>query len=404
MKTMQRSSETIGAIATALAKAQAELENPQKTLTAVIYSPFPREESRTFRYASLASGLDIVRKTLSQHEIATVQTTEVDKDAGLIRLTTMLAHSSGEWLSSDWPVCPVSETAAPHRMGAALTYARRYALFTLVGITGEDDLDAPDLEVEPAAAHGLNGYESKGLDGGGSGDILDSAPVGNQLRTAKAAPGQLAAGQPSSRAAKHVGVEKHPLLSAEKSALVCKQLLAELTAITSLEEAAAWAKRTLPKKNRLTAKDAQSVELAFALTLSRFDQQPSGDSASDDSAGVVISENAESPLASPSAPARRPVAKKSIRLRDPEHRKFVAGQPCLVCGRRPCDAHHLRFAQPRALGSKVSDEFMVPLCRTHHRQLHRTGQEESWWATYNIDAISNAAQLWQQSRPKLTST
>src|SRR5688572_13544175 len=82
---MQRCSETIGALASALAKAQAELENPQKTLTAIIHSPFPREESRTYRYASLASGLDIVRKTLSQHEIATVQTTEVDKDAGLIR-------------------------------------------------------------------------------------------------------------------------------------------------------------------------------------------------------------------------------------------------------------------------------------------------------------------------------
>src|SRR6186997_1536353 len=142
---MQRCSETIGAIASALAKAQAELENPQKNLTAVIHSPFPREESRTFRYASLASGLDIVRKTLSRHEIATVQSTEVDKETGLIRLITVLAHSSGEWLSSDWPVCPVTETAAPHRMGAALTYARRYALFALVGIAGEDDLDAPDL-------------------------------------------------------------------------------------------------------------------------------------------------------------------------------------------------------------------------------------------------------------------
>src|SRR6476659_695347 len=142
---MQRSSETIGAIATALAKAQAELENPQKTLTAIVHSPFPREESRTFRYASLASGLDIVRKTLSKHEVATVQTTELDKEAGVIRLTTVLAHSSGEWLSSEWPVCPVAETSAPHRMGAALTYARRYALFTLVGIAGEDDLDAPDL-------------------------------------------------------------------------------------------------------------------------------------------------------------------------------------------------------------------------------------------------------------------
>src|ERR1700681_2443737 len=137
---MHRSSESIGTIAAALAKSQAELTNPEKSLTATIRSPFPREGDRTFRYASLASGLDIVRKALGKHEIATVQTTAID-EAGLIRLTTVLAHSSGEWVSSDWPVCPASETAAPHRMGAALTYARRYARFPLVGIAGEDDLD-----------------------------------------------------------------------------------------------------------------------------------------------------------------------------------------------------------------------------------------------------------------------
>src|SRR5437763_4684651 len=142
---MHRSSETIGAIAGALAKAQIELANPEKSLTATIHSPFPREADRSFRYASLSSGLDLVRKSLGRNEIATGQTTSIDEGAGLIRLTTTLAHSSGEWVASDWPVCPITETAAPHRMGAALTYARRYALFTLVGIAGEDDLDAPDL-------------------------------------------------------------------------------------------------------------------------------------------------------------------------------------------------------------------------------------------------------------------
>jgi len=103
---------------------------------------------------ALSSGLDIVRKALGGHEIATVQTTAIDKEAGFIRLTTTLAHSSGEWLSSEWPVCTISETAAPRRMGAALTYARSYALFTLVGIAGEDDLGAPDLnlKVEPASS------------------------------------------------------------------------------------------------------------------------------------------------------------------------------------------------------------------------------------------------------------
>src|SRR6266581_1236166 len=156
---MQRSSETIGSIATALAKAQAELTNPEKSMSATIRSPFPREGNRTFRYAPLSSGLDIVRKTLGRHEIAAVQSTEIDKDGGLIRLTTILAHSSGEWVSSEWPVCPVAETAAPHRMGAALTYARRYALFTLVGITGEDDLDAPDLMGARGPASASNGRE-----------------------------------------------------------------------------------------------------------------------------------------------------------------------------------------------------------------------------------------------------
>ena len=147
---MQRSSPSIGTLATALAKAQGELVNPEKSLTATIREDDSRGSERTFRYASLSSGLDIVRKTLGQHEIATLQTTAIDQGAGMINLTTVLAHSSGEWISSEWPVCGVSETAKPHRMGAALTYARRYALFTLVGIAGEDDLDAPDLNSEPS--------------------------------------------------------------------------------------------------------------------------------------------------------------------------------------------------------------------------------------------------------------
>src|ERR671913_472921 len=151
---MHRSSESIGAIAAALAKAQAELTNPEKSLIGIIGpSPqSPHEAGRAFRYAPLSSGLDIMRKSLGSHAIAIVQSTEIDKDAGLVRLNTVLAHSSGEWVSSEWPVCPVSETASPQRMGAALTYARRYALFTLVGIAGEDDLDAPDLS-DPNTAH-----------------------------------------------------------------------------------------------------------------------------------------------------------------------------------------------------------------------------------------------------------
>src|SRR6266496_535562 len=125
---MQRSSPSIAALATALAKAQIELANPEKSLIGTIEPQSGEGIARQFRYAPLSSGLEIVRKTLGQHEIATVQTTAVDQASGIVNLTTILAHASGEWIASDWPVCPIGETERPHRMGAALTYSRRYAL------------------------------------------------------------------------------------------------------------------------------------------------------------------------------------------------------------------------------------------------------------------------------------
>ena len=91
------------------------------------------------------------------------------------------------------------------------------------------------------------------------------------------------------------------------------------------------------------------------------------------------------------------------RLRDKNHLKFVASQPCLICGRQPCDPHHLRFAQPRAIGIKVSDEFTVPLCRGHHRQLHQAGNEVAWWEDLKIDALEIARALWEQTRPHASS-
>src|SRR5947209_16598550 len=243
---MQRCSETVGAIASALAKAQADLENPQRTLTAVIHSPFPREDSRTFRYASLATGLDIVRKALSQHEIATVQTTGIDHDAGLIRLTTMLAHSSGEWMSSDWPVCPVSETSAPHKMGTALTYARRYALFTLVGITGEDDLDAPDLPMP-------NGKGTLPANNHDSARTIELAAAASPARDG-ATRSRFGAVQPKS------------IRAADASAVSRDRLLHELSN-ASQDELDLWAYRSLPIKNTLTAADARLVEEAFQAKL-----------------------------------------------------------------------------------------------------------------------------------------
>jgi hypothetical protein len=334
---VHRSSETIGAIAAALAKAQGELTNPEKSLIATIRSPFPREGDRTFRYASLASGLDIVRKSLGQHEIATVQTTAIDQDSGQIRLTTLLAHASGEWISSDWPVCPTSETASPHRMGAALTYARRYALFALVGIAGEDDLDAPDLMAEPSPA------------------IEAPADTNQPLRTRRPPNGSIH----KPRIPKHV-------LAAEPSAVLRDQLIVEIKELNNSDDLALWAHRRLPAKNTLTDDDARTVEAAYQTVLG---------SSTPDAADVT-------PLP------------KTVRKRNKAHLAFVAAQPCLVCQRTPCDAHHLKFAQPRTLGRKVSDEFTVPLCREHHRDLHRHGNEIAWWANVQIAPIEAAKEFW----------
>jgi len=87
------------------------------------------------------------------------------------------------------------------------------------------------------------------------------------------------------------------------------------------------------------------------------------------------------------------------RLRDKAHLRFVAKQPCLICGRQPSDAHHLRFAQPRGLGLKVSDEFTVPLCRGHHRELHRASKEVVWWSKFGIEPVTVACRLWRETHP-----
>jgi hypothetical protein len=239
---MHRSSESVAALASALAKAQAELINPEKSLTATIRSGRPGEDERTFRYAPLSSGLDIVRKTLGQHEIATVQTTAVDQPTGLVNLTTMLAHASGEWIASDWPVCPIAEMANPQRMGAALTYARRYALFTLIGIAGEDDLDAPDLCGAPPTPRARTDTSSGEL-------RLPSRSDGNGRMRAAA------------RAA------SAPVLSSDESAALRDRLLTEIGRLQSQESAANWAQRALPAKNRLSAEDAKLLEEAFEKRL-----------------------------------------------------------------------------------------------------------------------------------------
>jgi hypothetical protein len=366
---MQRSSETIGTIAAALAKAQAQLVNPEKSLVGTIRSAQPNGPERSFRYAPLSSGLDIVRKTLSQHEIATVQTTSIDEAAGILRLSTVLAHASGEWIASDWPVCAISETAAPHRMGAALTYARRYALFTLVGIAGEDDLDAPDL-TDPSSETRKTGTSKTASNG--------RQQARSDRRADRAASNSVLAWQ-------------SPQLSAALSASLRTELLREIEGLSSSDAAALWAKQRLAAKQTLLAADAGHVEQAFQTRLnnlmSTMEVAPK--------AKPVVRPRAKANLRDKTAlalPAPR-------RIRDREHVKNVAKQPCLVCGRRPADAHHLRFAQSTALGRKVSDEFTVPLCRGHHREVHRHGDESAWWTRTGVDPTAAARALWLKTHP-----
>src|SRR5829696_80619 len=156
---MRSCSDSIAQLAAALAKAHIDLVNPTKTMTGVIDRWGSGNEGQTYRYAPLSAGLDIVRQTLCKHELAVIQTTEVDQDSGMVMLTTTLAHGSGEWVSASWPVCRTADMSNPKLMGAALTYARRYGLFTLVGIAGEDDLDAP--EVTPEAEGGAHSENAK---------------------------------------------------------------------------------------------------------------------------------------------------------------------------------------------------------------------------------------------------
>ena len=424
---MYRSSESIASLAAALAKAQMALTNPEKSLT----GNRPDEPGRTFRYASLSAGLDIVRKVLGQHEIATLQTTMIDQDIQTVSLTTVLAHASGEWIASDWPVCMLSEMAVPRRMGAALTYARRYGLFTMVGIAGEDDLDAPDVPGQLAErAAKANALDRGKLNGGGA---ADTPPGAGTL-------GAFAKNRKPWTPPKQA-------LAPEASAVLRDRLLGELGSLASADQATGWAQRALGAKNTLRDVDAAVVEAAFASRMAELGEDgevplpspPEFDHGHAETteppgraelmaalrASVELAAAKEAALPAnrrrrksrphepqPAAPPLPPVNNAVLwhvdkgalplseprRYRDRAHLEFVASQPCLLCGRQPCDAHHLRFMQPRALGRRVSDEFAVPLCRNHHRALHRSGDEAAWWTSANIDAIAVAHRLWEHTR------
>jgi ERF superfamily len=355
---------------------------------------------------------------------------------------------AGEWIASDWPVCALSEMATPRRMGAALTYARRYALFTLVGIAGEEDLDAPDLGGQPITSE-------------------RPLPKGNGSAVGHANGKDVALGT-FSATRKRWSPPKQVLEPGESAALR-DQLVQELVGLRSQQETTDWAQRALGAKNTLRGADAAVVEAAFASRLAELASNNSAEAplASFSAAGpgdAKLAEPAETPgrvalLAAlrasveeaarpsetpaavgvrkrqprrqvPSAAPKPAVVEVGVqpatattqgeervndavswhidkstlplseprRYRDRAHLQFVAAQPCLVCERSPSDPHHLRFMQPRAIGRRVSDEFAVPLCRTHHRALHRRGDEPSWWKSAGIDPAVIAQRLWQHTR------
>jgi len=189
--------------------------------------------------------------------------------------------------------------------------------------------------------------------------------------------------------------------------------MTELRAIGSSDDATSWAHRILGVKNSLMAADARQVEDAFQARLASF-----GTAADISDAPLSPVLSARQPSSSVERRSPEPAGGTSAagidksqlvhpeprRFRDKNHVKFVATQPCLICGRRPSDAHHLRFAQHRALGRKVSDEFTVPLCRGHHREVHRCGDESAWWKKAGIDPGKSARALWLETHPLPTTS
>lgn len=271
MAIMPQSSEHIAVIIGALARVQTALMKSYYPVSSRAYSETLSDNQSSDRRAP---DYDAVRRAFSQHGIAIIQTTRTDQTTGRMYLTTLLAHASGEWMSSELPV--LAEVDALHEIEKALIVARRCSVLSLAGLVGNDiAMKSSALTTDPVPAAWIN-----------------SGRTG------------------------------------------CRQ---------------------------------------NALKPSALLQAPS---------------TVESGLAFPKEPARR---------RSKAHLAFVRQQGCLVCQRTPADAHHLKFAQPSTLGRKVSDEFTVPLCRDHHQDLHRHGNERAWWTNVQIDALTVAAELWVES-------
>jgi hypothetical protein len=334
---MHRSSENVAAIATALAKAQTELSNPEKAMIGTVYNT-QTDSQQSFRYASLSSGLDIIRKALGGHQIAITQTTDIDRASGTVNLTTILLHTSGEWISSDWPVCQLSETSAPRRMGAALTYARRYALFTMVGIAGEDDLDAPDI-----ANEGPKGDKTAEASHAPNSGVEPVPARANQFR----------AGDPASRPVR----EK---LSAEESAAARAELVREIQTLPE-DDLQPRAIAILKSKNRLSADDAKQVEEAFAAKMALQTASPEA---------LAIEEPAL-PATNPSQPQPPLVSTDAVKRARGRPRKVhtasdqSAAPP--VSPQSTVDANPLRSIKANLRSASLVDCAIKPISNSWHR-------------------------------------
>ena len=265
---MRHCSESIAQLAAALAKAQIELVNPVKTLTGVIDRWGSGAEGQSYRYAPLSAGLDIVRSTLCKHELAVIQTTELDQDSAMVLLTTTLAHGSGEWVSASWPVCRTADMSNPKLMGAALTYARRYGLFTLVGIAGEDDLDAPELmaradtptvgQIAPQTAANGAGPERAGVSASPE-PAAFPREVEPTRHSPDWAPASCAPATPARRRGRPPGSRNARQVSPGANG----SLASDLLAVQNPDDLFRWALRALPARNKLDDTARAVLDSAF---------------------------------------------------------------------------------------------------------------------------------------------
>ena len=332
-------------------------------------------------------------------------------------------------------------------------------LIALAGLPAVGDLGAPPYgggtDLRPALRAVYDG-------GDGRRDDLDAPPdAGNDVREVPKAAVPGVAGNPDAAPAPTRSGQFQPgngtnppvreKLGAEASAAIRTQLVQEIETLPE-GDLQPRAIAILKAKNRLSTDDAKLVEDAFAARMARqepwvedptTDQptpvqadpirpsslpasggavkrprgRPRGIQPPIEKAAVVeptptVDDSASLDMTAPSKTSKRDLNATTVikidksvlrfgevrRHRDKTHLRFVALQPCLLCGRSPSDPHHLRFAQPRAMGRKNSDEFVVPLCRTHHRQNHQFGDEVSWWKLTKIDPLKVALRLWQVSR------